>query len=129
MEYSKELFSTQILEAARNFGGDVALKTWPEGKSMSFEELRKNAYKFSKLLQSYDVNKGEIVCVAIPNSIEYVITFLGCAIIGGAIAGFSPQSKKEEISTYLSRTKAKVLVVSEDSEIQHDSYGPKFKVL
>ncbi|VDM51200.1 unnamed protein product [Toxocara canis] len=92
VEYSDKLFHLQILDAAEKYGDSIAMRDGQTGESTSYAKLREDSYRFGRALKSIGAKKGDIICVVLPNCAEYVITFLGAALVGCTLSGVSPDS-------------------------------------
>ncbi len=70
------------------------------------------AKKFGTFL--YDklgIRKGDIVAIDLPNSINFVVAYMGCIYIGAIAQGINPTYKPLELLHSLTMTNAKVLVL------------------
>ena len=70
------------------------------------------AKKFGTFL--YDklgIRKGDVVAIDLPNSINFVVAYMGCQYIGAVAQGINPTYKPMELLHSLTMTKAKVLVL------------------
>ncbi len=72
-----------------------------DNKEISFQELYKNVCKFSNLLKSRNIKKGDRVCIYMPMIPEAAYAMLACARIGAihsvVFGGFSIESLKDRI--------------------------------
>lgn len=72
-----------------------------EERSITYEELYKEVNKFSNVLKSFGIKKGDKVAIYLPMVPEAVVAMLSCARIGAAhtviFAGFSADSLKDRI--------------------------------
>ena len=57
------------------------------------------------------IRKGDVVAIDIPNSINFVVAYMGCQYIGAIAQGINPTYKPMELLHALTMTKAKVLVL------------------
>jgi long-chain acyl-CoA synthetase len=69
------------------------------------------AKKFGTFLYDLGIRKGDVVAIDLPNSINFVISYMGCQYIGAVVAGVNPQYKPMELLHELTIINAKVLVV------------------
>ena len=70
------------------------------------------AKKFGTFL--YDklgIRKGDVVAIDLPNSINFVVAYMGCIYIGAIAQGINPTYKPLELLHSLTMTNAKVLVL------------------
>ena len=99
--------------------GDKTAIIWegddPEDcKKMTYKELYREVCKFSNVLKSLDVHKGDRVCIYMPNIIETAVAMLACARIGAIhsviFGGFSSNALKDRIID----TQCKVVVTANE---------------
>ena len=69
------------------------------------------AKRFGTFLYDLGIRKGDVVAIDLPNSINFVVAYIGCMYIGAVVAGVNPQYKPMELLHELTITGAKVLVV------------------
>ncbi|CAI2355115.1 unnamed protein product [Caenorhabditis sp. 36 PRJEB53466] len=105
---------------------DAIDKTIAEGKNkiafvsgdnpnytLSFEQLRKDAYAVAVYLHSIGFKK-DVAAVVLPNVWHYVSFFIGCAINGGAVSGASALFTDYELQRQFVDSRAKVVLTYED---------------
>ena len=79
---------------------------------VTFRQLVEYAKRFGTFLyDTLGIRKGDCVAIDFPNSINYVVAFLGCQYIGAVPAGVNPQYKPVELYHELFATGAKALVI------------------
>ncbi|MFX0099619.1 MAG: AMP-binding protein [Candidatus Hodarchaeota archaeon] len=79
---------------------------------VTLRKLFEHAKKFAAFLyDSCGVRKGDVVAIDLPNSINFVISYIGTLMIGGIVAGVNPQYRPMELLHELTITNAKVLVL------------------
>ena len=69
------------------------------------------AERFGTFLYNLGIRKGDVVAIDLPNSINFVIAYMGSAYIGAIVAGVNPTYKPMELLHELTTTKAKVFVM------------------
>ncbi|KKN28104.1 hypothetical protein LCGC14_0857720 [marine sediment metagenome] len=57
------------------------------------------------------VRKGDVVAIDLPNSINYVVVYMGCQYIGAIAQGINPTYRPLELLHSLNMTNAKVFVM------------------
>nr|CAD2172855.1 unnamed protein product [Meloidogyne enterolobii]CAD2189064.1 unnamed protein product [Meloidogyne enterolobii] len=76
-------------------------------KSITYGELLKEVIKFSSVLRSKGVRKGDVVAIYLPMILELIVAMLACARIGAihsvVFAGFSADSLASRITHARSR--------------------------
>jgi len=63
------------------------------------------------LYDKLGIRKGDVVAIDLPNSINFVVAYMGCMYIGAIAQGINPTYKPMELLHSLTMTKAKVLVL------------------
>jgi len=85
------------------------------GAYMERVKLRKlfeYAKKFGTFLyDTLGIRKGDVVAIDLPNSINFVVAYMGSQYIGAIVQGINPTYKPMELLHALTMTKAKVLVL------------------
>ena len=91
---------------------------WPEntaiaflGKHLTYRELLHEAERFSAVLTSLGVSRGDRVGLLLPNSPQYVIAYYAAVRIGAVVVGNNPLYTKRELSHQLADAGIKVMVV------------------
>ncbi|MEH1809940.1 acyl--CoA ligase [Nostoc sp.] len=88
----------------------------PEGRSLTYKQLRENVIGLVSQLNSFGLKRGERIAIAMTNGSPMAITFLAAALCGTA-APLNPKYKQEEFAFYYQDTQAKALItLSEGSE-------------
>lgn len=84
-----------------------------EQKKISYQELLKEIGKFTNVLKSLGVQKGNRVAIYMPTTIEAIIAMLSCARMGAVhvviFAGFSA----EALATRIITAKVKILITAD----------------
>ncbi len=82
-------------------------------RTITYKQLHEDVCRFSNVLESKGVKKGDSVCIYMAMTPELIISALACARIGAmhsiVFAGFSAQSLRERIND----CKAKVLITND----------------
>ncbi|MEH2053067.1 acyl--CoA ligase [Nostoc sp.] len=88
----------------------------PEGRSLTYQQLRDNVLGLVTQLNSFGLKRGEHIAIAMSNGSPMAITFLAAALCGTA-APLNPKYKQEEFAFYYQDTQAKALItLSEGAE-------------
>src|SRR4051812_18835515 len=77
-----------LREAARRFGDSVAYMT-PRGWPITYAELDRTSDEAAVGLLRRGVAPGDVVCLALPPGIEYLVAYLAAAKIGAITAGIN----------------------------------------
>ncbi len=79
---------------------------------VTLRKLFEYAKKFGTFLyHTLGIRKGDVVAIDLPNSINFVVAYMGCQYIGAIVQGINPTYKPMELLHALTMTKAKVLVL------------------
>ena len=81
-----------------------------EGKTISYSELDEHACKAANALTSLGVRRGDRVALMLPNTPEFVYSFLGIQKIGAVAVPFNTMYKGREIIHILNDCGAKVII-------------------
>ncbi|MDZ8110702.1 MAG: acyl--CoA ligase [Nostoc sp. DedQUE12a] len=88
----------------------------PEGRSLTYKQLRENIAGLVSQLHSFGLKPGERIAIAMNNGSPMAITFLAAALSGTA-APLNPKYKQDEFAFYYADTQAKALItLSEEPE-------------
>jgi len=77
-----------LREAARRFGDSVAYVT-PRGWPITYAELDRTSDEAAVGLRGRGVGAGDVVCLALPPGIEYLVSYLAVAKLGAITAGIN----------------------------------------
>ncbi|MFW9952411.1 MAG: AMP-binding protein [Candidatus Thorarchaeota archaeon] len=83
----------------------------PYIEKITFRDLINKAKRFGTFLYDLGIRKGDVVAIELPNSINFVIAYMGTIYIGAIMAGINPTYKPMELMHALNISEAKVLVV------------------
>jgi len=83
------------------------------GERFTYRRLQDLSRRFAAGLQQMGVGKGDRVMVYIPNSIQWVIAFLGIQKIGAVIVPVSPIYTSHEISYMIDDSGAETLICTD----------------
>lgn len=101
----------------------------PYLERINFRTLVDLAKKFGTFLYDLGIKKGDVVAIDLPNSINFVVAYMGSQYIGAIVAGVNPTYRPMELLHELTITEAKVLVLMDALYIAGpNSVLPKTKV-
>jgi acyl-CoA synthetase (AMP-forming)/AMP-acid ligase II len=83
------MLAESVKGAARRFG-DRAAFVDPEGRPTSYRDLDRRSDAVAAALAARGIGVGEIVALALPSSVEWVIASIGVAKARAATAGINP---------------------------------------
>ncbi|MDP9295920.1 MAG: long-chain fatty acid--CoA ligase [Actinomycetota bacterium] len=81
------------------------------GKHLSYRELLREVERFSAVLASLGVERGDRVGLLLPNSPQYVIAYYATARLAAVVVGNNPLYTRRELSHQLADAGIKVMVV------------------
>ncbi len=81
------------------------------GKNWTYGWLNDMVNRFAKGLQDMGLEKGDRVCINLPNIPQYVIAFFGVMRAGGVVSPIVPLQKAAEIQHQINDAEAKMLVI------------------
>ncbi|MEH2180495.1 acyl--CoA ligase [Nostoc sp.] len=101
----------------------------PDGRSLTYKQLRENVIGLVSQLNSFGLKRGERIAIAMTNGSPMAITFLAAALCGTA-APLNPKYKQEEFAFYYQDTQAKALItLSEGPEAAIASVTPDMMLI
>ncbi|WP_267255553.1 AMP-binding protein [Nostoc sphaeroides] len=104
-----------LFELLAGEDNDLALVT-PEGRSLTYKQLRENIVELVSQLNSFGLTRGKRIAIAMTNGSPMAITFLAAALCGTA-APLNPKYKQDEFAFYYEDTQANALItLSEEPE-------------
>ncbi|MFX0074629.1 MAG: AMP-binding protein [Candidatus Hermodarchaeota archaeon] len=84
----------------------------PYIERVKLKTLFEYAKRFGTFLyDTLGIRKGDVVAIDLPNSINFVVAYMGCQYIGAIAQGINPTYRPMELLHSLTMTKAKVLVL------------------
>ncbi len=99
---------------------DVRVSAAPEKKFL-FSEADRTSYTYGQfgaavhraagMLQADGIEKGDVVSLLMPNSVEYVIAYFACWSLGAVAGPVNSLLKSQEMSYVISNSEAKALLV------------------
>lgn len=97
----------QVVESSIKYPNYTAYEYF--GKKVKYKKFIKQIDKCSYALKKYNVNKGDIVTICLPNVPEALILFYALNKIGAVANMVHPLSAEEEIKLSLNSTRSKYL--------------------
>jgi long-chain acyl-CoA synthetase len=88
-----------------------------KGASVSFSELAGKVAKLANGLKALGVGKGVKIGLYLPNSPEYVYSYLACFSLGAVVVPLDYQLKDDELISCLDHAEAKFLIARERPDI------------
>ncbi len=95
MDFPDISLSDMLRESARKWpNNNVA---WFLDTFMTFKELDDYVDHYASALHQLGVKKGEVVCLLLPNSLQYLVGYYACMRLGAIASGVNPTYKPMEI--------------------------------
>jgi long-chain acyl-CoA synthetase len=81
-----------------------------DARSWTYSEFEKAVNRLANYLIEYNITKGDVVSLLMPNSAEYIIAYFACWKIGALAGPINSLLKSEEIAFALKNSEAKMLL-------------------
>lgn len=101
---------TYCFENKSQQGSRPCLINGPTGQVFSYEDVELLARKVAAGLNRLGVRQGDVVMVLLPNSPEFVLTFLGAAFRGAVTTAANPFFTPAEILKQAKASKARLII-------------------
>jgi long-chain acyl-CoA synthetase len=112
--YPERSLYSLLADAASRFPTAPAIAFWlpgaPMGKTILYGELVSQVDRFSRVLTSLGVTKGDTVGLVLPNCPQYVIAYYATLRLGAVIVGNNPLYTERELTHQLTDSGVKVVV-------------------
>lgn len=89
----------------------------------SYGRVAETAFRFARELEARGLGKGERVLLWASNGPEWVAAFFGCALRGAVVVPLDVESAPDFVSRVQSQTKARLALVSLETERRADALG------
>jgi long-chain acyl-CoA synthetase len=103
-----------LAESARSHPTAPAIAFWlpgaPMGKTLSYAELLRQVERFSRVLASLGIRRGDRVGLVLPNCPQYVIGYYAALRLGAVIVGNNPLYTERELTHQLKDAGIEVVV-------------------
>ena len=81
------------------------------GQSQTYREFYDGVLKAAAMFQGLGIEKGDRVCLFLPNCIEYVYSWFGLSLIGAIAVPVNTAYKRDEMAYILNNAEVKGLVL------------------
>lgn len=106
----------QILEEqADRFGKKSAIIF--KGQGISFEQLRDRVLRLAQILQEKGIKPLDKIAVYLPNSPEYIYSYLASFCLGAVCVPLDYMLKEDELTSCLSHSEAKILIAKKKTDV------------
>ncbi len=85
-----------------------------DDRQFTYAEFSRAVERLAGLLMRAGVEKGDVVSLLMPNSVEYVIAYFACWRLGALAGPINSLLKAQEIAYVISNSEAKVLLVNSE---------------
>ena len=99
----------------------IIVPNQPTALTVSFKQLTRHVLDFQKQLAQLGIPVGEAVSIALPNSYEFIVSFLATSFQRGIAAPLNPTYKQSEFEFYIEDLSSAVVILPKDA---HEKQGP-----
>ncbi|HEV7858859.1 MAG TPA: long-chain-fatty-acid--CoA ligase [Pyrinomonadaceae bacterium] len=85
-------------------------------RSYTYKEFERAVNRAVMMLASRGIQKGDVVSLLMPNSVEYVIAYFACFKLGALAGPINSLLKPQEIAYVIANSEAKALLVNSEFE-------------
>src|SRR5260370_35307329 len=85
-----------------------------DGRRFTYAEFNRSVDATARLLSSYDIRKGDVVSLLMPNSAEYIVAYFACWKLGALAGPVNSLLKEHEIEFVINNSEAKVMLVNSE---------------
>src|SRR5437868_9585688 len=85
-----------------------------DNRQFTYKQFVETVARTAAMLRAHDVQKGDVVSLLLPNSVEYVIAYFACWEIGALAGPINSLLKAQEIAYVISNSEAKALLVNSE---------------
>jgi hypothetical protein len=107
------MLSDVVGDAARRFGDATAFVT-AEGWPLSFRDLDGLANEVAAGLASRGIGEGDVVCLVLPSTIDYLAAYVGAARVGAITAGVNPKLTAPERAAVVATSQPDLVVTTDE---------------
>ena len=79
---------------------------------ISFEEVRTKSLKLANVLKTCGIKKGDKVAICLPNSPEYIFSYLACFCLGAVSVPLDFMLKEDELISCLDHSESRLLIAA-----------------
>lgn len=93
----------------------IIVPTKPNALTISYKQLNRDILDFQKKLAQLGIRHGDAVSIALPNSYEFIVSFLAASFQRAIAAPLNPAYKQDEFEFYIEDLSSAVVIVPEGS--------------
>ena len=116
-------FHQFVLHRAEKLKAMPALIDAETGRTLTYEELAQDVYRFAGALAARGMRKGDVFALMLPNVPEFATAFYGVLAAGGVVTTLNPLYTSDEIAHQLEDSGAKYLVTLPQWGLRKRSHG------
>ena len=109
---AEKSFVKHIFDQIDSFQSDIALVDGLSGKEVSFAQLRDTSSKLSSGLRRLGLQRGDVLAVCAPNSIEFVNILFATMAAGGVVSTCNPTFTAQELNYQFNNSRAKYVATT-----------------
>src|SRR3982750_1271977 len=83
-------------------------------RRFTYKEFELAVARTAAMLSAHGIQRGDVVSLLLPNSVEYVIAYFACWQIGALAGPINSLLKSQEMAYVISNSEAKTLLVSSE---------------
>jgi long-chain acyl-CoA synthetase len=92
----------------------VFLFSDPNGRQFTYSEFSRAVNRAAAMLFSHGIDKGDVVSLLMPHSVEYIIAYFACWKLGALAGPVNSLLKENEIAFVLNNSETKVMLVNSE---------------
>ncbi|HJX35315.1 MAG TPA: long-chain fatty acid--CoA ligase [Desulfatiglandales bacterium] len=109
LDYPDYTLSDLLREAAKRRGDGLAINFL--GASVTYNQLWEMVRRMARGLTDLGLVKGDVCALMLPNSIQFVVAYYACQLIGVTITAINPTYKSAEVRYQLKNSGAKAIII------------------
>ncbi|KAI7742317.1 hypothetical protein M8C21_012007, partial [Ambrosia artemisiifolia] len=99
-----------IFQNISTFSNHPCLITGETGHQYTYADVYHTSQKVASALQKLGINKGDVIMILLPNSPEFVFSFLAASFIGAVTTTANPLCTAAEIVKQVKASNAKIII-------------------
>lgn len=100
----------ELLEQRAKDNGDQPFVFFND-EILTFENLELNVNKTANMLNTLGINKGDHVCMLLPNCLEFIYLWFGLAKIGGVMVPLNPSLRGDGLKYIINHSDSRLIFV------------------
>ncbi len=89
------MLTTKLKQVTKQHGAEIAYRT-ANGTEISYSQLDEYSDEVGVWLKRLGIREGSVVALCLPSHVEYIISYLAIAKVGGITAGINPRFTPRE---------------------------------